>query len=240
MALRTLTQLRTLMTDFMSMDLDNYRGESPSSSEQNVQLNWAYQLIAKRCKLFDPAITLTLTASTATYNIRDITTPIVSKKVLRPYRVIINNVALTGRDGYQGLWSFTEFENDVQGWRSASAATPYIAVWQNYNILRLHPKPTASNVSTGNNYIAGTYLPVDMSSDGDYPDLPEEIHEAIAYIAAAKAASPMATEAEMWKRLETFMGEAESVIRDVESQQSNMLAAWGTTGVQVGSDFMAM
>lgn len=236
---RTLADLRTLMTEFMVLDLDNSKGESPSSANQNEQLNWAYRSLCRRAFLFDPSITFTLTASTSLYNIRDITTPIVSKKVIYPKWVYINNVPLRAYNNeVRGLWTLQELERDNPMWRSVASGTPYCAVLHRYNSLRLYPAPTSGVVSAGGNYIAGTYLPVDMSGDSDVPDLPEEFHELIAFSASIKASLPVVTEEEMWNRIKAYDGEVESMFKDFTAEQKTVLADWGTSGGYEERDYV--
>lgn len=236
---RTLSELRTLMTEFMVLDLDNSKGESPSSANQNEQLNWAYRTLCSRASLFDPTITFTLVADQALYDIRDITTPVVSKKVIRPFRIYINNIPLRTADKCRpGLWTLEELEDGYSTWRSAGSGTPYAAILENYNDLRLHPKPSSTVVSGGNNYIAGIYMPADMSGDGAVPDLPEEFHELIAYMAAIKASLPIVTEDEMWNRIKAYDAEIQSAFRTFEREQARRLVDWGTIGANNQGDYL--
>lgn len=236
---RTLENLRDLQTEFMVLDLDNSKGESPTTGNQNEQINWSYRAICRQVGLFDPAIVLTAVAGQALYNTRDITTPAVSKKVVEVKGVYINNNPLAKADGMtRGLWTLQELERIHPGWRSAANGTPYVALQQNYNVLRLFPAPTAAIVSSGNNFIAGTYLPPDMSNNSDVPDLPEELHEIIAYGAAVKAALPVVTEQEMWNRIKAYSAESIDAIRDLAAMQKRLLSDWGTIGGYPTTDYI--
>lgn len=221
----------------MVLDLDNSKGESPTDGNKNEQLNWAYRLICRRVSLFDPAIVLTLTASTPLVDIRDVTE--VSKKVIDVKGVYINNNPLMKADGMtRGLWTLQELEKDYPGWRSAPDGTPRVAIQQNYNVLRLWPAPTAAIVSAGNNYVAGTYLPPDMSNDADVPDLPEELHEVIAYSAAVKASLPVVTEQEMWNRIKAYSAESVALIDEFAGSQKRLMSDWGSTGGYPTNDYI--
>lgn len=234
---RTLADLRTLLTEFMVLDLDNSKGESPSSANQTEQLNWAYRGLCRRASLFDPSITFTLTASTTLYDIRNLS--VVSKKVITPKWVYINNVPLRTYDNQaRGLWTLQELERNNPAWRTVTTGTPYCAISQNYNYLRLYPAPTSGIVAAGGNYIAGTYLPIDMAADGDVPDLPEEFHELIAYAAAIKASLPVVTEDEMWNRIKAYDAEVESAFKAFTEKQKIALSDWGTSGGREDRDYV--
>ena len=209
------SELIQMVKDHLSYDLDNYKGTAPTDAQIVAQLNWAQRTIAKRIEPFDPKITLTLVQNQDTYNLRDITTPVVSKKVFRVQRVMINGGFLLTRDLRDyGLWSLDELQTYASTWITDSADTPTKAV-QDGTQLILHPKPSST---FSNNYISGYYLPADLLDPGtsdNTPDLPEEVHEAMALLTAVYASDPVVSEAEGLARLQRYSGRAAEAIEQV-------------------------
>lgn len=229
---RTLAQLRTLLGQLAALDpYDNMAGESPASSDYNEQLNWAYRIICKRANLWDPAMTLTLVADQATYSKRDTdgTVGAFSRRIIDLHAVYINGNPLYMRnERVPGLWSFEELEHVYPDWRATAAAVPFLVLEESHSTARLYPKPTQAVVDAGNNYAAGTYMPAALSADGDYPDLPEEFHEAIAYLAHVIAHKPTATESEQWKRLGEYQSEAVQMLEVLADENKRRMQVWGT------------
>lgn len=225
----TLAELRTLQTNFLALDLDNFAGESPSSADQNTQINWAYRRIARKCKLMHPKITMALTADTALYGLSDTAVWGTLKRMVDITHVTINGVMLRACDQRQyGLWTYREFIDRHPSWQTASSGTPTKAVQYGQNLL-LHVPPTSTVVSAGSNFVAGQYIPADLDgSTYNTPDLPEEIQPAIAYLAAIYAATPLATEPEMWTRLQAFGQGWTEMVDDIARMNMDSLADPGT------------
>jgi hypothetical protein len=233
----TLSSLRQLLTDSLSADLDNYRGETPSPTDLNAQLNWAYRIIARKCVLTTDT-PLYLVQGQSAYNLRDVTTPTVGAKIIRPVVVYINRSPLfdaAGRD--YGMWTYDELVRLYPTWKQDGQGRPTKAVFTNWNQLILHPAPDAATVSQ-THAIYGTYLPNDLSLDADAPQVPEEIHEAIAWLAAQFAATPTITEQEGWMRLQKFSEYWSQIIQEVADQNERTFQSWGSTSGYYESDLI--
>jgi len=231
----TLSTIRTLVTDFGAM-LDNYRGDSPTAAELTAQINWGIRIFARKLHLFDNRITFTISnpiASTngAKFNIRDTTTPVVSKRVLKPYVVYIGGQPLNDWNGRPGLWSISQLDQDNSGWQTESSNTPRKACYLGNGKLLLSPPPSAAG---SNNFIAGTYLPTDLinsTDDANSPDLPDELHEALAYFVAQHVALPTTTEEEQWLKLKTYNGEWMELVSEIASENMNAIEGpWTDSG----------
>jgi len=83
------------------------------------------------------------------------------------------------------------------------AGTPGTAVEYSESKLLLYPKPSSS---FSNSYIAGQYLAADLSASSlsAEPDLPDDLHIAIGYVAAVCAAEPTAANQEQLFRLKAY------------------------------------
>lgn len=205
----TLSTIRTMVTSFAAYDQDLYLGTSPSAADLTTLVNWAIrEFSAYTFCNYDPKITLTLTADTATYDITKTTaTAIVSKQVLKVRRVTINGAILRSADGEYGLWTLPELEAFRPTYQTDESAVPRRAIELPGHKLYLHPAPTAAVVSDGDNYISGWYLPVDLvnsTDDANAPDIPLEFHECIAYLAAYKGAVPNASGPDGFNRVSAF------------------------------------
>lgn len=227
------------MDDFMSLDLDNFRGETPTDNEKTEQINRAYRLIAKRCALYDPRIPFTLAADTYRYALHgtDYATYF-TKRVVVPYYVTIEGYPLyNARQDDYGFWTMQELFSAYPTWQSDASATPRIAVNLGSSIL-VYPKPSSASAALATHYIAGTYIPVDLSTDGSIPDLPEEIHECLAFAAAEYAAKPVAVESEMWKRIAEFRGEWSDIVEDIRQTNLNAINAPSTFQTETYPDVL--
>lgn len=230
----TLAQLRTLQASLLSFDLDNFAGNSAgtvSDADRNRQINMAYQILARRLKIYDPKVTLTLYADDDVIDLRVTTGSTnnkVSKRVWKAEYVIIGGNPLLDASGKEyGLWSMDELERECPGWRTASSGTPSIAAYYTSTKIRLYPKPSAAG---SNNFVSGLVIPADLSADADVPDIPEEIHEVIAFLAAVFASSPMASENEAWARLQKYEGGFwMRLVDEIAQQNENLLQTWGST-----------
>lgn len=237
----TLATLITLQAQYLSMDLDNANGEAPSDANCTIQLNQALRQISRRLYLYDPKVTFTPTASTLIQDLR--ASGVCSKRVVQPYRVTINGNPLldcAGRD--YGLWSEAELWRRNPKWQTAADGVPSLAVYSGNGKLILHQPPTAAVVSDAENFIAGQVLAADLSSatpgTTDIPGIPEEAHEAIAYLAAIIAANPVATEKEQWKRLEVFNASWISTIDTIARENRDAMQSWGSTAGYRVPDYM--
>lgn len=229
----TLANMRTQLSSMLT-DLDNFHGESPSASQLTDLINYGIREVSQEIYQIDPSITLTLTADQQTYDLRDVTAPaVVSRKVLEPLVVIINGNPLwnAARSRY-GLWSLGELQRYRPSWRADSSGTPTIAAFHD-RTLYLHAKPNAAVVSGGSNYIMGRYLAADMvnsSDDNNYPDIPEELHEAVVKVAAIFAAEPTMVPGDgAIAKLATFDKRASDSIARIRRRNMRTAQDWGST-----------
>ena len=194
--------LKSTSGNLLSYDLDSYFGETPSEAQIVTLLNQAKNIIGEYLFIVNPSITFTPTANSFQQNIQDTTTPVVSSKVLKPLRVVVNGITLRGMDGY-GVMSYGDFENSYPSFRLASSGQPTIAVQLGNGKLGLYMKP---DQSYSNSYIVGQVLPADLSASSlsAEPDMPADLHIAIAYLAAVIAAEPTAAVQEQFMRLDRY------------------------------------
>ena len=239
----TLTNLQQLLGDAL-MKLEPARGKDPSLTDLTSLINWAYRIIARKCVLTVDT-PLTLVAGQALYNLRDVTTPVVGNKIIRPVLVYINGGSGT-RPLYDaserdfGLWSYDELARLYPSWKSDTGGPPTKAAWYAYNQLLLHRPPDSATVALTGHAVFGQYMPNDLSAGTDTPALPEEIHEAIAWLAAQLATTPTASDDLAWARLEKYSEFWTQIIQDVADQNERVLQAWGTTKGYYEDDLMMM
>ena len=128
-----------------------------------------------------------------------------------------------------GMWSYKEIERYDPSYRAAASGQP-VAAAQFGNNLVLYPAPTSTVASGSGNYLVAEYLPVALTASdlSNSPDLPVELHEAAAYLAAIKIAAPQITEAESYQRLNLYNSFINESIQEVKKQNENTLADFGS------------
>lgn len=214
----------------LAYGLDAVEGPEPSVSDQIASINWAVRTIARHAFVIDPAVALTLTADTATYDMED--TSVVAKRIVRPFKVIINgNPIRTARGDSYGLWSLEEIERVNPAFRTGVSGRPVRATWHSGKYLFLDPKPTQTVVDAGNSFIEGQVMPADLTAGDMNAELPlaVDLHEAAAYLAAYRSAFPNATEAEQWQRLREAQAAVTASVTEAGKQGRDAYASWGTT-----------
>lgn len=217
----TVTQLIARVKNYLRYDLDGYFGAVDDVTDADVvaALNDAQREIAKAAYLVEPSTTLTMTAGQSQYDLRD--TDVVGKKALTVLRVIVGGETLKKPSGSYGLWTYQELEQQFPEWRDADNGTPYIGVQLGTSLI-IVPPPTSSVISGGGNYIVHTKYPEDMSASSlsAEPDIPEDLHEALAKLAAAKAADPNVTEGHQDARVSRLYSQAMSLA--METGRANL------------------
>lgn len=206
----TLAELRTRTRNFLLYDLDSFYGASPSDADLDESINWAIRSLGRRLFLYDPKIAFTVTG-TGTY---DIESSSFSRTCLFVDKVIINGTIL--RDFYNrfGLYTLDQLDARYPSWRTTTG-TPTAAALSS-QLLFLYPAPTAPISGC---FVSAQYLPASLSSSGQTPDIPLELHEAIAFLAAFNQALPTATEQEQYERLKAYKSETFELIDQVRSRQ---------------------
>lgn len=216
----TLATLRTLLSNHQQVDLDNYAGVSPSSSDLNTQLNFAYHWICSQTKCrYKHAMAITLSNSTEEYDLHD--TNVCAESVFDLTSVTINGVPLRNASRKVGVYGMAEFQQNYPSYLSYADGTPTKAVFHGSRYLLLSPAPTTAIVDAGSNYVSGFTLPVALSSDGDIPKIPTQYHPCIAIVAAAFSSSPIVTEGEGWTRIQRYDSFAYSQLKELERRSSS-------------------
>lgn len=229
----TVAQLIQRVKDLAAFDLSNFLMTTDGTiSDANVviQLNEAQRRISTRIEQFDHSIVTTLVDGTANYDLRN--TAVFAKAIVKPLFVVINGNPLydaSGRDF--GMWSLNELQRANPNFRSDTAGTPTRACWYGNTKMTLNAPPSAAVVSAARNYVAGTYLPSDMNASltSATPDLPVELHEALAVKTTVWAAISATSKAEGWTRLKALDAWADETIERVRDENISNLNDWGST-----------
>mgnify|MGYP000872198161 CR=1 FL=1 len=194
----TLTELVAFYLELTATHLSPYKS---SSDANNVSyLNRAYDRIARYIRYFDPKIAWTLTASTKEYAMSS--TTIFSKRVIKPYNVYLNSQEIR-------LYSLKEFTDRYTDYRwNDTAGTPTVAYWHG-GTLGLHVKPDSS-AAAYTCYVSGECLPVPLSASSmsSVPDIPADLHESIAYLAAIYSSESTASDEVALLKLKTYSSQA--------------------------------
>ncbi len=202
---------------------------SPTDAQIIPYINWAIRSIARKTKQIKAYIPINLIANQNTYSLNGggIASTSQVSQITKVHRVFIDNSVMNKPDGRTpGVWAYNEIERYDPNYRAATSGQP-IAAAQLANNLILYPAPTLG-ITSGTNFMVAEYLPPDLTiSDlNNSPDLPVELHEAVAYLAAIRISTPQITEQESYQRLATYQGYLNETIEAVKKQ--NEASIWDT------------
>ncbi|MBS1826522.1 MAG: hypothetical protein JST93_14495 [Acidobacteria bacterium] len=234
------TNLSRLVDDLVQKQ-GGYRGPT-STTDSAEYLDWAMKVLAQRCAFFDPKVSFALVADQETYRLDNLST--FSKYVLDPLSVYIGGNPLYDASGRRaGLWTINELNQFNPQWRTQSHGTPYVAVAYGSNTLLLNPKPDSTTVSAGNCFVEGTVVPGWWKTDGTYsasgaagvvadgtatPDLPADMHEVLAVLAAVKAIKPMADSDAGWALVNAYSTELADSVETLARRNRAAMSALGS------------
>jgi hypothetical protein len=231
------SELIELMDDFLSYDLDNVKrrdGHTPTDLEKVAQLNYGVRSVSRFIRQYDPRVVFTMTASTSEYDLRD--TDIFASKMIEVKQVIIDGSILRRPDGSKGLYKYQEAERYQSGWDSFSAATPSFA-FQLGDKLHVLPPPTSA-IAAETNYVSGVYLAADMVYGADVaPDIPEELHEAVAYCGAIFASLPTVGETTAMNRVMAYRAEWQEAAKEIRRRNMKYANDFGVTPGSAHADY---
>ena len=222
----TTSQLVSRVKALLAYDLDGYFGAAPSDTDVVACLNDALYELGEDAFVYDPSVVLTMAADTASYDLRGTAC---SRKVLQAFSVTINGVPLWDASRRRpGMWSIDELGMGFPQWRSHASGTPSRAV-QYGTTLVLDPPPSAS-VAALSATIAAQVLPAALSaaSPSTEPQLPVELHEALALMAAAKAADPNVTESHQDSRVARMYQAAKAKAQTYGRRSRNSIGGGST------------
>jgi hypothetical protein len=143
----------------------NYRGV-PETHDTVRMLNQALRFIGRKLKIYDPAISFTVSQDTPIYRLDS---EAFSKVILRLDHIILNGKQLPLCGSMDaGLWSIAELNSRYPQWRTNDvSAAPVLAADYGSNRALLYPMPDEAT-SEGANFASGWVLPGVYSSNGTY------------------------------------------------------------------------
>lgn len=234
----TLSEIRTMVTGF-GVYLDHWAADAPTATQLTASVNWSVRVMARKLHQADLiSFTLNPIASTngAKFYIRDLVglaagpftaatpaTPVVGKKIVKPHAVYISGRPLYNVDGEIGLWSLDQLAQEKPSWPTENTGTVSIAVYLGNGRLLLSNPPASAG---SNNFIYGEYIPTDLvvtTDDAVAPDIPEELHEALAFMTAANVALPTATEQEQWARIGSYNSHWMALVDEIARENQNAI-----------------
>jgi hypothetical protein len=207
----TLNQLRSDLSAHLQTDGDNFAGTAPATADLTKQINYAMRAIGRAMFLVKTQVPLATVIGTFKYELNAMSP--------RPVRVLFverGGIPFKDYENREGLYSFIELARDYPGFHTGAVAGTPTAATQQDMTLYLAPKPVAVETLT----MTAQVIPDDLVADGDIPDLPLWVHEAIVYVAAIYAADPVVTGEEALARLARF--EQRASARIAEEAARNM------------------
>jgi hypothetical protein len=203
----TRATLRTLLGQLLQTDLDNYAGDSPSTSDLDAQLNRALREIARFIRPKFAKVNLTITSPDQEIDLGNTTK--FARAMLSVDRIYVSSGVEVQ------VVPMPQFERDTN-WRFATSGTPILAAVENNTLRFDRPWATSPTVIVAGD---GFYLP--LTSDSQVPELPEDAHEAIAYVAAVFAAEPSIVDGTAMSRLQTYSQRSFAALDAVRKQLAN-------------------
>lgn len=175
-------ELRTLFEQATDYNLDNRAGPDPTPAQVTAQLNEA---IAEMSLLIRP-----LAHFVVSYTAGEPTVDLAAQdpKALIVHRLGVNNNPLLNHRDQPGLMEPAQMVLDYPGYEAGGDEGVPVAATQVGETLYLYPKPEADLTIVAYADVAFSPLPVD--DDAAVPDMPEELHPAIAYMAASMVSEP--------------------------------------------------
>lgn len=229
-------EIQNLM-GYFGKKLPNYAGDEMTDAQALLQINWAIRTLSKRLEQYDSLIVMTLIDGTRSYRLKN--TAVFSRKVLKPFYVTIGGSPLKAASGdVYGFHTMHEIERAWKGWRTVETGTPTRAVLSARETITFVRPPDAATVAGAGNYLAGTYMAADLTALTETPDIPEELHECVSYLAAERAGGVMA-EGDAWNRVIHFNREWQTQIDEQRILNLNTASDWGTTSGYAVPDLMA-
>jgi hypothetical protein len=196
-----LTELRAFVIKLLAYDLDSFDGDSPSDAQKDSILNWGLRQVGLSIYLYQD-VPFTIVTSERSLRLDDTTK--FTKPMLTIDTVVLNGVTLRDSTRRHGIWNVDKFNRWYPSAATASNGTPEAAVIVGNSLV--FNCPVSDNWS---GIAMGRALPQKLVSPGhETPtDIPEHLHECIAYFAAIKWAMPNATIDEQYQRLQMYSSE---------------------------------
>lgn len=211
----TLAELRTELTQLLAYDLDNKAGDIPAASQLNAQINDALRTVSRAAFLVRQNIALTLPGNEWRFNLHTLTpTPVT---VLRIYNAGVPFLDYLGRPG---VLTQPELAADYPMAESGLITGIPDKAAQSDQYLTFNRKP-ATNVPL---ILTAQVEATPLTADGQEPDLPEWMHQAIAYQAAFEAAIPQVETEAGTARIQSYLQLAMSRIQDEAARNRTL---WG-------------
>jgi hypothetical protein len=219
----TRTEIRNLALEFCKVDGQQYLAAT-QTTELNALINRCLiQVGSKYPALYDDQIQFTLVPGTHTYNLRNAAS--FARRISKPLQVVIDGLPLQSPRGGRGKSSMAELNATWEVYRTSPNSKPLFWAEKPPQHLRLFPTP---DFAYADSYVSGWYLPPDLTTDAQEPELPLEYHEAFTRYVAAKLLEPYSSGESVAKRMR-LQAEAEA---DLARMRDDAQRAYGGSTVR--------
>jgi hypothetical protein len=202
----TTAELITRVRSLVGYDLDVFFSGSGTDAEVVTVLNDSLREIASMVGIYSD-VNLTTTAGTNVYAFEN---SAFSRTPIRIDAVYVDGNPLIDETGRIGIYPYGVFNNVYRDWRSATQGTiSRASVLNDSLILYLTPNATKTLVVSCQHYP----LPLDAATGSASPELPLDLHAALAAEAAYRIAMPTAIEAQQINRLALMRADADTAIK---------------------------
>lgn len=235
----TLQQIITKAQTLLSVHLDSYVAPTDTADWITI-VNQAQSKLGRDAYLVDLSVPLTLTQNVNEYDLRG---PAFGRKMVEIARVYINGWPMLSADGRgYGMYSFPEFERLLPIWQvqtGPATSSGLSAACQYGTKLLLAPNVSATVAGYTTNFVAGHYIPADLTLAqlNSVPEIQEELHFPMAYLAAYYAAEPSASADVQQRMLAEYNSQYQVIVDRINRDNRSALYYIGTRGAQAYPSF---
>lgn len=215
----TAAQLIQQIRQVTSYNLDSYLGADASDDDILAVLNETTQDVGRFMALRDPKVSFTPIEGE---NIYSVESPAFGRRLSTVSYVIVNNLELMSYAGTPGgVWNIDEAEDYYPQWRTATNGVPGFVAFDGERLIFSCPFSAAS-VTAGNCWVSGEVMPRLMSGDLDQvsPDLPFDVHSALADLTIVSLTSGTCTERSQFDTVAMLEARANAKIAAVKRRIS--------------------
>jgi hypothetical protein len=201
----TTSELIARVRSLVGYDLDVFFSGGGTDAEVVSVLNDSLREIGAMVGLYGD-VNLTTTAGTMVYAFEN---SAFSRVPIKVDAVYVDGVPLTDQTGRIGVYPYNLFNTVYRDWRTAAqGAISRAAVLNDSLIFYLTPNATKTLVVSCQHFP----LPLDVATGGVSPELPLDLHAALAAETAYRIAMPTAIETQQVNRLMMMRADANTAI----------------------------
>ena len=207
----TTAELITRVRNLIGYDLDAYFSSGGTDAEIVQVLNESLREIGAMIGIYSD-VTLTTTAGTMVYSFDS---SAFSRRPIKIDAVYVANVPLMDQTGRIGIYPYELFNTVFRDWRTAAQGTISRASVVNDSLVLYLTPASTQTLTISCQHLA---LPLDAATGSAVPEIPVDLHDALAKETAYQVAMPTAIESQQMARLAAMRADATATISRVRNR----------------------